>query len=118
MKLDIISIEHKGDLSKETIWLDVLEDADLKYYLVGDTTYTSENSISNELRHVFWFTSKSVKKHDYVALHTKDGTDSAAPNDRNTTTHHIYWDLGRTIWNKEGDCAVLFEVNTWKAKRG
>src|SRR6266404_6319207 len=118
MKLDIISIEDKGDLSKETIWLDVLEDADLKYYLVSDTTFTGENQISNELRHVYWFRSKQVKKGDYVALHTKDGTDSATPNKRNATTYHIYWDLGRTIWNKDGDCAVLFEVNTWKAKKG
>lgn len=118
MKLDIISIEGKGDLSKETIWLDVLEDADLKYYLVSDTTYTGENQISNELRHVYWFRSKNVKTGDYVALHTKDGLNSTSANNRNTTTHHIYWDLGRTIWNKDGDCAVLFEVNTWKAKKG
>lgn len=116
MKLEIISIENKGDLANETIWLDVLEAANLQYYLVSDTTYTGEHQISNELRHVYWFRSK--QEGDYVALHTKDGTNSTTSNKRNTTTHHIYWDLGRTIWNKDGDCAVLFEVNTWQAKKG
>jgi hypothetical protein len=118
MKVDIISIEDKGNLSKETIWFDVLEDADLKYYLVCDTTYTDEHQISNELRHVYWFPSTKVKKNDYVALCTRDGTNSTTSNKRNTTTHIFYWDLGRTVWNKDGDCAVLFEINTWKTKRG
>lgn len=118
MKLKITSVEGKGDLSKETIWLDVLENANLKYYLVSDTTYTGENSISNELRHIYWFRDKDVKEGDYVALHTKDGTNYAVSNARGATTHHIYWDLGRTIWNKDGDCAVLFEVNSWGTKKG
>src|ERR1044071_5236543 len=110
MKLDIISIEDKGDLSKETIWLKANSDATLHDYLVCDTTYTDDHHISNELRHVFWFPNQKVQKGDFVALHTKDGTKSSNTNDQKTTTYHYYWNLGRTVWNKDGDCAVLFEV--------
>jgi hypothetical protein len=119
MKMKIHAIEGKGNLDKEVIWLDVVEDiAELKYYMVCDTTYTDDKHISNELRHVYWFRSKSVKKGDWIALHTKNGTNSTNSNNRGGTTHHFYWNLGRTIWNKDGDAAVLFKVDTWNTLRG
>lgn len=119
MKIQIHSIAEKGNLEKEIIWLKVLEDvADLSYYLVCDTTYTDDNHISNELRHVFWFPKQSVEKGDWIALHTKNGKKSSSSNNSGTTTHRFYWNLGRTVWNKDGDCAVLFKVETWKTHRG
>lgn len=119
MNLKIHSIAGKGNLANEVIWLEVIEDVgDLSYYLVCDTTYTDDRHISNELRHVHWFPKKSVKKRDWIALHTKTGKNSTGTNDRGTTTHHFYWNLSRTIWNKDGDCAVLFELKTWETHRG
>lgn len=117
MKLKVLSVENKGNLEKETVWLDVLEDAAIHYYLLCDTTYTDDDHISNELRHTYWFPTKSVKKGDYIALHTKDGKNTEGANNRNSTTHHFYWKLGKTIWNKDGDCAVLFKIDTWKTTK-
>ena len=118
MKIKIHSIENKGNLDKEVIWLDVLEDvSNLSYYMVCDSSYTDDNHISDEHRHVYWFPAKSVKKGDWIALQTKDGKNTTASNERKTTTHRFYWNLGRTIWNKDGDCAVLFQLTTWKAHR-
>lgn len=118
MKIKIHSIKDKGVLDKELIWLEVIEDLDdLDHYMVCDSTYTDSNHISNEHRHAYWFPKKSVKKGDWIALRTKDGKNTSATNDRKTTTHTFYWNLGRTIWNKDGDCAVLFQLTTWEAKR-
>lgn len=78
MKLKIHNIENKGELENEAIWIDVLEDvSNLSYYMVCDTTYADNNHISNELRHVFWFPNKPVKKGDWIALRTKNGTNTA-----------------------------------------
>jgi hypothetical protein len=117
MKLKIYTIDNKGNLDKEVVWLDVLEDCDLSYYMVCDSTYTDSNHISNEHRHAYWFPSIAAKKGDWVALHTRDGKNTTASNDRDATTRHFYWNLGRTIWNKDGDCAVLFQLTTWQAKK-
>jgi hypothetical protein len=118
MKIKIHSIENKGDLDSEVVWLDVVEDVtDLGYYMVCDTTYTDDNHISNELRHAYWFPTKAVKKGDWIALYTKNGTNGTSSNKRETTTHKFFWKLGRTVWNKDGDCAVLFQLTTWKTKR-
>lgn len=118
MKLSVHSIEGKGKLDDECVWLDVNEDVgSLAYYAVCDTTYTDDNRISNELRHVYWLPAKSVKKGDWIKLMTKAGTNTTSTNNRNTTTHIFYWGVGRTVWNKDGDAAVLFEITTWKTTR-
>lgn len=117
-RLDVISIEGKGDLDNECVWLDVKEDiADLSYYLIFDTTYTDNEHISNELRHTYWFARRSVSRGDYIKLMTKKGVYSTSGNKRNTTTHVLYWGLDRTVWNKDGDCAVFFKCESWKTKR-
>ena len=116
--LTVHGVEGKGDLDKECVWLQVHDDiASLQYYLLCDTTYTDDNHISNELRHTYWFHNQAVKKGDWVRLMTKNGTYTKASNDKKTTTHTFYWNLGKTVWNKSGDAAVLFDLKTWKTTR-
>lgn len=118
MNLRIHSVENKGNLDKECVWIDVTESvADLSYYLICDSTYTENGKISNELRHTYWFPTRSVEKGDWIKLMTKAGKNSKSSNDRRTTTHTLYWGLGRTVWNTDGDCAVLFQLKTWKATK-
>jgi hypothetical protein len=118
MRIAIHSIENKGDLEKECVWFDVKEEVpSLSDFMVCDTTYTDDHHISNELRHIYWFRKQSVKKGDWIKLLTKVGTNTSSNNDRKTTTHILYWNLGRTIWNKDGDAAVLFELANWNTTK-
>jgi hypothetical protein len=116
MKLAIRSVRSKGDIKKECVWLDVNDDIDdLHHYAICDTTY-DDGHVSNELRHIYWFTTKAVKKNDRIKLVTKPGRDRAVTT-RNKTTHVFHWRLGKTVWNKSGDTAVLLEIDEWKATR-
>lgn len=114
MKLKIIEIIDRGVADKERLWLKVLQETDMTYYIVFDTSYISANSISNFSRHTYWFGSKTVKSGDTIVLYTKEGTPSSKQNADGTTTHFFYWGLDKAIWNKKGDCAVLFEVSSWE----
>lgn len=118
MRLKVHSVDGKGDLSNECVWMTVADDiANLAYYILCDTTYTNSDHISNELRHIYWFPKKAAKKGDWVRLITKDGKNSSSSNDQGSTTHTFFWNLGRTVWNKDGDAALLFHVETWATKR-
>jgi hypothetical protein len=113
MKLKIEKIVDRGSRNDERLWLKVLQDSDLSYYIVFDTTYTSQNAISNILRHSYWFPSIKVKSGDNVVLYTQKGKYLATKNNDGTTTHFFYWGSDNPIWNNQGDCAVLFEITTW-----
>lgn len=114
MRLQIIRVLDRGVANKERLWLRVLADCDLSYFIVFDTTYTTANSISNIQRHAHWFRPKAVKSGDHVVLCTGKGTPTETRNNDGTINHFIYWGLDRTIWNRQGDCAVVFEVNSWQ----
>jgi hypothetical protein len=118
MDLEIINVEGKGEIEKECLWLKATNDIpDLVYYIISDTTYTDDKHISNELRHIFWFPHNSqVKAGDWVKLVTNDAKNTSFTNRSNTTTYVYHWKLGRTVWNKGKDQAVLFKVDTWTSK--
>lgn len=117
-KLHIHSIEGKGDLDKESVWLDVVEDIpDLAFYMLCDTTYLDDGHISNELRHIYWFPRKRVKKGDRINLSTKAGKATVVANDKRTMTYRFYWNLCSPVWNQNGDCAVLLKAEGWRTKR-
>ena len=120
MKLEVLSVHNQGGFNEEYVDLKVVEDCDLQYYMVADTTYLEGGGISNKLRHTFWFSPKKVNKGDFVRLYTrpKRATDvTSGQNKSNTTTYIFYWGLHAAIWNNTGDGAVLFEIHTWKTTK-
>lgn len=117
MRVKILYTKSRGNIDRERIVLKVLKRTDMGQYLIGDTTYFKDNSVSNRLRHVFWFPDKIVEEDDFVVLYTKHGKDSQFRNKSKTTTHRVYWGLDRTVWNKSGDGAVLFLIDDWVSKK-
>jgi hypothetical protein len=113
MKLQIMEIIDRGVANKERLWMRVLADTNLQFYIVFDTVYTSANAISSSQKHAFWFPPTPVKAGDNVILVTGPGTRSQTLNSSGGTDHFFHWGFPNTIWNQKEDCAVLFEVNTW-----
>jgi len=117
MNITIRGVRDNGTLSDERLVLVVEEDLDIGEYCVADTTYIKEGTVSNKLRHFYWFPDKSIKKGDLVVLYTKSGKYSYRENKDGTKSHFFYWGLDNTVWNADGDCAVVFEIFSWKHKR-
>jgi len=116
MKLRIDKVVDHGQAS-ERVEMTVIEDCQLHYYILADTTYTDTTHISNKLRHMHWFTPKDVKKGDQIILYTKKGTDASSKIGSTNVKYIIYWQLDINVWNNNGDAAILFELNTWKATK-
>jgi hypothetical protein len=118
MKMKITRVVDKGTHDSERVEFTVLEDCKLKYYQIIDTTYLSENTISNKMRHMHWFYDQDLKAGDEVWLYTKSGKDKSEPINRGKNTRYIrFWKLDNSVWNNTGDAAVLFELNTWQTHK-
>ena len=116
MKVKIVHVKDNGDLGNERIIIKILAKIDIGNFILCDTTYNKNGSVSNKLRHTFWFPDKVVNDGDFVAVYTTSGTDYQHENKADTVTHCFYWGLDRTVWNKDGDGAVLFEIAEWTKK--
>lgn len=117
MKLKIRSIHEQGKAADEYVLFDVLEDCSMEYFAVADTTYVSATSISNKLRHFFWFPPARVKKGELVVLRTSVGTNDSYKNTAGVMVHRFFWGLKSAVWNNTGDAAVVFEMNTWNTTK-
>ena len=117
MKLKIKYVKDAGNNSKERVVITVTNDTDVGWYVLADSTYISEEQISNKVRHTFWFPDKKVKSNDLVVVYTRSGTDSQIENKNGTTSHFFYMGLDKTIWNSNGDCALLLELSDWQFKK-
>ena len=117
MQLKVIGIYEQGDASKEYVVLEATADCDLRYYAVADTTYTTDTSISNKLRHFYWFAPKSVNKGERVVLRTGKGKDDSYTTTNGIKVYRFFWNLGSAVWNDDGDAAVLFKIAAWNTTR-
>ena len=86
-------------------------------FLIADTTYHDNETVSNKLRHVYWFPDYEVKPGDLVILYTREGDEFSSPNSDGTRSHFFYWGLGRPVWNEDSDSAVLIKIAEWSAAR-
>lgn len=106
-KLRLIEVRDPGK-SNERVFIQALQDVDLGDYIVTDTTYRQNGTVSNKTRHVYEFARKVVKAGEYIALHSAVGTYKLdKTTDAGTPLHRFYWGLNYTIWNKDGDNAWL-----------
>lgn len=114
MKVEIISVHNQGNYEEEYVLMRVLKDCDIGHYILADSTYTSEDKVSNKLRHTYWIPDKQVKEDDLISVWTKSGKNTTTTNASGETIHRFFWGLKTAVWNNKGDCAVLFEVNAWQ----
>jgi hypothetical protein len=114
MKVKIISVHNQGDYDEEYVLMEVKESCNIGKYILADSTYTDAGHVSNKVRHTFWIPDKDVEKGDLVSVRTKTGTDTTIIKASGTRVHRFYWGLKTAVWNNDGDCAVLFELNTWQ----
>lgn len=113
MDLAIVNVSNHGVLDSEHIGLVANNKLFLWNYLLSDSTYHSDGTVSNKHRHVFDFDSLpaiTLSKGDVVILYTKKGKYRIADLGDGVKAHLIYWGLNETVWNKDGDQAILIEA--------
>ena len=117
MKLKLLHVQGRGAPLEECVHLSVVEDCDLGHYQILDTTKFANGMISNKARHYLWLPSIQVKAGDTVIVYTGVGTNRSVPVSLSNQVHFAYWQLGRPVWNDDGDTAVLQYVPEWETAK-
>lgn len=117
MDVKILNVHNHGNQNEEYVFIEVLEDCDIGEYMLADSTYTQSGKISNKVRHTYWFPDKKVKKGEFVSLWTCKGENTEGKTKGGSKIHRFYWGLDSSVWNDEGDCALLFHVAEYSDHR-
>lgn len=116
MTIEIKYAKDAGNIEKERLVLKATSDDEIGNYVLFDTTYLEDGRVSNEMRHSLWFPDREVRENDLIVVYTKAGKDSKLENKNGTSSHFFYMGLGNSIWNKNGDCAVIMKISSWDNK--
>lgn len=114
MDLKIIYINGKGDFDTEFVVLEAINDCNLKFSALADTSFLNEEYISNHLRNFFWLPDIEISAGDIVAVFTRPGNFTQKI-ENGRMVHRIYWGLNRAVWNNTGDAAILFSIKGWRS---
>lgn len=114
MELEIVSIDNGANGDDECVAMMALKDCELGDYMICDSTYFEDHSISNMSRHTYFFVPWKVKAGHHVVLWTgSDGVDDKPKTIEHdgAVIHHFFWGLNEQIWNNDGDCALLVKIS-------
>ncbi|KDF41766.1 hypothetical protein [Enterobacter kobei] len=111
MSLKIRGVQNAGEVGKEKLIIKVTADCNLIDFMVMDCTYDDDGQSSNKHRHVYMFPEKEVHVGEYIILYTGSGTNKIGVLNREdaTVTHRFYWGLDTTVWNGDGDEALILQ---------
>ena|SRR5207245_6451942 len=114
MRLQISRIAERGVPNQERLHLSVLQEADLAFYTVLISRYsTSGDAVASGGVSAFWFPTRKLRPGDQIILYTGEGQATSRAEANNTTTYFFYWGLKNTVWNDPSSCAVLIEAASW-----
>lgn len=113
MSLEITRLQKDGDATQEYILLKAMADVNIGDYAIVDRTFNKDGKLSNIHRHLFWFTSKLIKKGEYVSLRTGKGTPTEGKLTSGEKVHRYYWGSDAPFWNDgKVEKAVLIKITT------
>ncbi len=118
MKLRILGIFDRGKPNYERVMLAADQQANVAFYSILLSRYSSPTQINTGALSCFWFPSQDVAPGDVVCLFTAKGTPNSAPVDGDNPLtskkiHFFYAGFDHTILDDPQTCAVLQEINTW-----
>ncbi|HEY2330040.1 MAG TPA: hypothetical protein VGI63_09545 [Verrucomicrobiae bacterium] len=112
MKIQIIGIYDRGNLSNERLHLRALADIDLTFYAILDTFYTGDASIQAGQKTCYWFASRKILAGENIVLYTRGGTESKEVK-ADGTYHFVFRGLASALYTKPINSSVVFEIMNW-----
>ena len=114
MDLELIRIADRGN-DNERLIMRAIRKCNLREYIVLDTTYDEDGTVSNKHRHMYIMPDINVNEGDFIWLYTREGRYHTHNNDSKTITHNIYWGLDIHVWNNDGDKAYRIHYDDWNS---
>lgn len=114
MNLELSGVRDAGDIERERVVMTAAADVDVGDYAIFNCELGKTGKVlAGNVRDVYWFMNKKIKKGDLVILYSKKGASGEKNNDDGTKSHFFYWRDTHPIWTP-GRVPVLVETPVWK----
>ena len=115
MRVQIRSIEDKGNLSLERIVFRVERELDIGDFMLVRTAFEGGH-VTTEVMNTFWFPDKSVNGGDIIVVYSKSGKERRKRISDNRRAHFFYWGQESPLWDDADVAPVLLYAPEWVSK--
>lgn len=117
MKFKINGLREPGNLEKERVVIEILEDGNVGTLIVASTKQQDEGSVSSGIKNSYWIPDQDVQKGDLIIIYTKAGKKNNRVNPSNSTSYFFYIGLETPLYNENDETVVVFDISYWKSLR-
>ncbi|MDY4374014.1 hypothetical protein [Pectobacterium carotovorum] len=117
MKFKINWLKEPGNIEKERVVIEILEDGNAGDLIVTSTVQQGENEISSKIKNPYWIPDQDVEKGDLIIIYTKKGRKSNRTNSDNSSSYFFYIGMDEPLYNESNETAVVFDISDWELAR-
>lgn len=117
MKFKIKGIREPGNLDKERVVIEILEDGNVGTLIITSTSIQTENSVSPKIKNPYWVPDQDVKKGDLIVVYTKSGKKNTRVNEDNTSSYFFYIGIEEAVYGDSKNTPVVFDIGNWQFLR-
>jgi hypothetical protein len=115
MRLEVVGIYDRGDLSKERLHLRATMGINLSFYVVLDSFRLTETTVRALQTTCYWFSNKAVPTGFNVVLYTRSGV-STEEKKLEESYLFLFRGLVAPLYTDSKALPVVLELIDWKAK--
>ena len=115
MKVQIRSVEDKGDIRHERLVLRVKRDVDIGDFMLLRTAFEGGHP-TTKVANTLWFPDMSMSAGDIVVVYSKPGKAKQKKISGDRTAHFFYWGQDSALWDDETVAPVLLHAPAWASK--
>ena len=113
MKFTIDGLKEPGNLEKERVVIEILEDGNIGTLLVASTTQQAEDRVSSQINNPYWIPDQDVKKGDLIIIYTKSGQKNNRKNHSGSSSYFFYIGMEQPLYSENNKTVVVFDVSEW-----
>lgn len=115
MKVQIRSVEDRGDITHERLVLRVRRDVEIGDFMLLRTAF-AEGHPTTRVENTLWFPDMSMSAGDIVVVYSKSGSIKQKKISGDRTAHFFYWHQDSTLWDDDNFAPVLLYAPEWASK--
>lgn len=117
MKYKIRGLREPGNLEKERVTIEILEDGDAGKLIITSTIQKGPDNVSPRIKNPYWIPDQEVKMGDLVIVYTKKGQNNVRKNNDDTTSYFFYMGLTDALYDEDNKTAAVFSIAKWTFAR-
>ncbi|MEX3022537.1 hypothetical protein AB4K05_23450 [Kluyvera sp. STS39-E] len=117
MKFKIGGLKEPGNLDKERVVIQILEDGNVGKLMVATTTQQAEDRVSSKINNPYWIPDQDVVKGDLIIIYTKDGKKNSRKNEDGSSSYFFYIGMEQPLYTESNETAVVFDISNWTFAR-